>query len=204
MLSWALWNGRAGVGLALGVRACLLVLFLAVVRRLGGAPAPGVGARDPDGLHDVLQREAAAEAGGAAARVAVSAGELGAATRAYRMPNCTLRMSTGRMIMLTLRAKPRCLSVFLVSTSNDNGVVDRFSKETKRGREKNLEHRRLERPVADGALQNLQFDLDSGGRHPPCRRPAATVFFLLHSSSLCLLLGLVRVLHTCLVYIQED
>lgn len=103
MLSWALWNGRAGV--ALGVRACLLVLFLAVVRRLGGAPAPGVGARDPDGLHDVLQREAAAEAGGAAARVAVSAGELGAATRAYRMPNCTLRMSTGRMIMLTLRAK---------------------------------------------------------------------------------------------------
>lgn len=107
MLSWALWNGRAGVdlSLALGVRACLLVLFLAVVRRLGGAPAPGVGARDPDGLHDVLQREAAAEAGGAAARVAVSAGELGAATRAYRMPNCTLRMSTGRMIMLTLRAK---------------------------------------------------------------------------------------------------
>lgn len=118
MLSWALWNGRAGVdlSLALGVRACLLVLFLAVVRRLGGAPAPGVGARDPDGLHDVLQREAAAEAGGAAARVAVSAGELGAATRAYRMPNCTLRMSTGRMIMLTLRAKATCLSVFLVST----------------------------------------------------------------------------------------
>jgi hypothetical protein len=74
-----------------------------------------------------------------------------------------------------------------------------LERDEERGREKNLEHRRLERPVADGALQNLQFDLDSGGRHPPCRRPADTVVFLLHSSSLCLLLGLVRVLHTCLV-----
>jgi len=74
-------RGRAGDGLDLGlrVRACLLVLFLAVVRRLGGAAAAGVGARDPDGLHDVLHREAAAEAGGAAAHVTAPAGELATA-----------------------------------------------------------------------------------------------------------------------------
>lgn len=84
MLLWDVGSvrGRGGHGLDLGVRvrACLLVLFLAVVRRLGGAPAPGVGAWDPDGLHDVLHREAAAEAGGAAARVTAPAGELGMAT----------------------------------------------------------------------------------------------------------------------------
>jgi hypothetical protein len=59
----------------------------------------------------------------------------------------------------------------------------------------NLKHGRLERPVADGAVQNLQFNLDGGGRHPPCC-PATTVVFLLQPSAMYLLLGLDHVLHT--------
>ena len=91
--------------------------------------------------------------------------------------------------------KSDVLFVFLVSTRNN--------RDDDKGN--NLKHRRLERPVADGAVKNLQFNLDGGGRHPPCcPAPAATVVFLLQPSSLYLLLRLHLVLHTCLISEIEE